>query len=477
MEIEKLDLEVKTYNRLKKAGISTVDELLAAMYSTEQKASQPDAKRCEAALKEHGIIRFMRGDTVTEDDIEPEPLTWDELHNYIGKLVVHDLSTESHRGLIVCWIYDIQDDGEGNLIYSGGSSSYGYARRSSVNGEFVRKSSPFLKYEGRFFALKNTELPQAQPSPVIVETVEYTRAITVHRKICVSAELAEQNLFEMCKGLCEMRDYKLYRELGYKNFEDYCTQELKITRRQGQKYAAIASLLNSENGKSTSHFEKLGAEKLYLLSRIEEDARIEIMGKNDLENTSVRELKARISELEKGKSKLIDDLKNAYEERDKERGYREELVGENGKMSDRISELIAQVDELESRPVDVLIHNNDEEIDRLTAQFKEEIAKHEKDTERRLEEQRQYYRNQIKELSDNLEKESENAAAECEKEAADAAKLDCMIRFVKDSMNKLAKLIIVLDDMQYARQAVYSIEDCFTMLKKAAEGCRDKEIK
>lgn len=213
-----------------------------------------------------------------------------------------------------------------------------------------------------------------------VLSADYTKAVSLHRKICVSAELAEQNLFEFCKGLCEMRDYKLYRELGCKTFEDYCVNELKISRRQGQKYAAIASLLNVDNGKSTSHFEKLGTEKLYLLSRIEEDARIEVMGKTDIENVSVKELKYKIAELEKHKSKLIDDLKNAYDERDKERGYREELVDENGKMSDRISELIAQVDELEARPVEVVAKPDEEiikahlrEIGSLQRQHKEEL--------------------------------------------------------------------------------------------------------
>lgn len=490
MNIEELDFEVKTYNRLKKAGINTVDELLAEMYSPGSKVSQPDAKRCEAALKEAGIIRYMRGDIVTEDDVEPEPLTWDDLHSCIGRLVVHDCSTESHRWLKVCWIYDIQDDGEGNLIYIDGSSSYGYARRSSVNGDFARDFSPFLKYEGRFFALKESELLQAQQSHVIVESAEYTRAVSLHRKICVSAELAEQNLFEMCKGLCEMRDSKLYREFGYQNFEEYCTTELKITRRQGQKYAAIASLLTIENGKSTSHFEKIGTEKLYLLSRIEEDARVEIMNKTDLENTSVRELKEKIGELKKANDRLMGKVEESEQKAAASRKSEEAACGKlsilrtDSEMKDqkikqleaKKAELEYQIEELEDRPVEVAVQTNDEEIDKLTAQFKEELAKREKDVERRLEEQKEFYRGQIKALSDNLAKESENAAAECEKEAADAAKLDCMIRFVKDSMNKLAKLIIVLDDTQYARQAVYSIEDCFRMLKKAAEGCRDKEV-
>ena len=489
MNIEELDFEVKTYNRLKKSGINTVDELLAAMYSTESKVSQPDAKRCEAALKEAGIIRYMRGDIVTEDDVEPEPLTWDDLHSCIGRLVVHDCSTESHRWLQVCWIYDIQDDGEGNLIYNDGSSSYGYARRSSVNGDLARDFSPFLKYEGRFFALKESELPKAQQSHVIVESAEYTRAVSLHRRICANAQAAQESLYEMCKALKEMRDSRLYKELGYSELNDYCKSELGMSDRTAYKYISIAENFAADDNlvKSSS---LIGREKLVLLAKLDEPQREEIQQTVNVESVSVRELKEKISELKKANDRLMGKVEESEQKAAASRKSEEAACGKlsilrtDSEMKDqkikqleaKKAELEYQIEELEDRPVEVAVQTNDEEIDKLTVQFKEELAKREKDAERRLEEQKEFYRGQIKALSDNLAKESENAAAECEKEAADAAKLDCMIRFVKDSMNKLAMLIIVLDDTQYARQAVYSIEDCFRMLKKAAEGCRDKEV-
>ena len=375
--IDDLNLDVKTFNRLKKAGINTTDELLSEMYkgSSDIKVSAPDAKRCEEALKAVGIIKYVRGDYVTEDDIESEPLTWDELHNYIGKLVVHDLSTESHRWLKVCWIYDIQDDGEGNLIYSDGSSSYGYVIRSSVNGEFASRRSPFLKYEGQFFALKTSEVPQEQSSPVIVESAEYTNAVALHRKICVSAELAEQNRFEMCKGLCEMRDKQLYRELGCQTFEEYCKKELKISDRQGRKYAAIASLLTADR-KSTSGFEKLGTEKLYLLSRIEENARIEIMGKTNLENTAGKELKAEIDKLkgeQKGykerQDKLLTRNKELVKELEDSEACRDKLSSDLNESRDTVMSLERQIEELENKPVDV--YENTAKINELTAKITE----------------------------------------------------------------------------------------------------------
>ena len=389
MNIEELDFEVKTYNRLKKAGINTVDELLAAMYSTESKVSQPDAKRCEAALKEAGIIRYMRGDTVAEDDVEPEPLTWDDLHSCIGRLVVHDCSTESHRWLKVCWIYDIQDDGEGNLIYNDGSSSYGYARRSSVNGDLARDFSPFLKYEGRFFALKESELSKAQQSHVIVESAEYTRAVSLHRRICANAQAAQESLYEMCKALKEMRDSRLYKELGYSELNDYCKSELGMSDRTAYKYISIAENFAADDNlvKSSS---LIGREKLVLLAKLDEPQREELQQTVNVEEVSVRELKAKIADLSKQKDKLIDELKQAGEEkagykdrqdklltRNKElvkeledsEACRDKLSSDLNESRDTVMSLEKQIEELESKPVDA--YENTAKINELTAKISE----------------------------------------------------------------------------------------------------------
>lgn len=422
--IEDLDLEVKTFNRLKKAGISTVDELLAEMYSSGSKVSQPDAKRCEVALKEHGIIRFMRGDAVEESDIEPEPLTWDELHSYIGKLVAHDLSTESHRWLKVCWIYDIQD--EGNLIYNDGSSSYGYVRRSSVNGEFASRRSPFLKYEGQFFALKTVKVPQEQSSPVIVESAEYTKAVKLHRCICANAQAAQDSLYEMCKALKEMHDGKLYKELGYKNFEDYCESEVGIKRRQAYGYISVASSLSKDFVHSSA---QIGIKKLELLAKLDEPQREELQQTVDVEEVSVKELKAKIDDLKKANDRLMGKVAEAEDKAAMSRKSEEaacgklsilrtdaeikeqkiaQLTAKLNAEAARSAELENQVEDLENRPVDVLIHNNDEEIDRLTAQFQEELEKRDKDTEQRLEQQREKY---LKQMNEGIAKAREEAQA------------------------------------------------------------------
>lgn len=179
-------------------------------------------------------------------------------------------------------------------------------------------------------------------------TAEYAKAADLDRKIKVSAQLAQQSLYDMCMGLKEMRDSKLYKELGYSEFNDYCTAELGATDRTTYKYISIVENLSENLVKSTS----LGTEKLYLLAKLDEPQREEIQQTTDLESTSVKELKARIAEL-----KAIAD---------KSQGTISQLESELESKKNSITALEEQVEELESRPVEVAVAETDShEIENL----------------------------------------------------------------------------------------------------------------
>ena len=155
-------------------------------------------------------------------------------------------------------------------------------------------------------------------------SVEYAKAVDLDRRIKVSAQLAQQNLYEVCKGLKEMRDGKLYKELGYQNFEEYCENEVGIKRNQAMKYAKIAEI---ENAQSTVHFEKIGTEKLYLLAKLDEPQREEIQQNVDLEATSVRELKEKIDSLKKTNDRLMSKVDEAEKNAEKSRKSEEAACG------------------------------------------------------------------------------------------------------------------------------------------------------
>jgi len=177
-------------------------------------------------------------------------------------------------------------------------------------------------------------------------TAEYAKAADLDRKIKVSAQLAQQSLYDMCMGLKEMRDGKLYKELGYSTFEDYTENEIGLSRFMAYKYAAIADMKNVES------IQQIGVTKLSLLAKLDEPQREEIQQATDLESTSVKELKARIAEL-----KAIAD---------KSQGTISQLESELESKKNSITALEEQVEELESRPVEVAVAETDShEIENL----------------------------------------------------------------------------------------------------------------
>lgn len=261
-------------------------------------------------------------------------------------------------------------------------------------------------------------------------TAEYAKAADLDRKIKVSAQLAQQSLYDMCMGLKEMRDSKLYKELGYSEFNDYCTAELGATDRTTYKYISIVENLSENLVKSTS----LGTEKLYLLAKLDEPQREEIQQTTDLESTSVKELKARIAEL-----KAIAD---------KSQGTISQLESELESKKNSITALEEQVEELESRPVEVAVAETDShEIENL------------KDAMKRVDLDWSLKYNELQEsnLKENIEKnkahtaEIEKLRAEYEEKLANTAKsgADCKEVFkvyLANAIDAVKRLISFAND-------------------------------
>lgn len=202
--------------------------------------------------------------------------------------------------------------------------------------------------------------PQIKSPPADVKsavTNKYTEAYNLNVRICVNAQMAQQNLYEVCKGLKEMRDGKLYKELGYNSFDDYTENEVGLSRFMAYKYAAIADMKNVES------IQQIGVTKLALLAKLDEPQREEIQQAVNVEDVSVKELKAEIEKLKAEKSKL-DEEKAGYKERqDKLLTRNKQLVSELAdakseahetrvEARETISALETQIQELENKPQD-----------------------------------------------------------------------------------------------------------------------------
>lgn len=183
-------------------------------------------------------------------------------------------------------------------------------------------------------------------------SVNYTKAQELDRRIKISAQLAQQSLYDMCKGFKEMRDSKLYKELGYNTFEDYCEQETGFKRSQAYNYIKVIENLPEDFVHSSG---QIGVKKLYLLSSLSEEERTEITEKTDLESTSVRELEQQIRQIRAEKDKAVADKSAAEAEASAAAQQAKSLEKAKNALSQQIAALEAEIKELENRPVEVAV--------------------------------------------------------------------------------------------------------------------------
>ena len=297
----------------------------------------------------------------------------------------------------------------------------------------------------------------------VVSTEQRKQAFELHYRIISSADTAQSALWDMCKNLKEMRDSKLYKALGYKNFEDYCENEVGFSRMQAHKYIAIAENVDPKNVNSSL---QIGVSKLYLLSTISESEQQEISERVNLEETTVKQLKAEIDKLKShnkdlGAAKdravaaltpLEDELRQlksatdvlrthlseaesqtrtAKQELDTERARLNKTARDlqeareaNKELIKENNQLIDENEELRSRPVEVAVVDNSAEYEeKLKAALEaanQENRQHEAELEAKFREENEAIRKKLEEekqiavsevCSDYEKRLSESAAA------------------------------------------------------------------
>lgn len=222
----------------------------------------------------------------------------------------------------------------------------------------------------------------------VIVSEDYTRAVTLDKRIKANTHAMEDSLWEICKGLKEMRDGKLYKELGYDNFDDYSQNEIGISREQARKYVKISETYSDENANPGWH---LGATKLFLLTKLDEPLREEFIQNNDVSEMSKRELEEKIKEindLKAEKEKILEYNKQLAEKINSVESIKDMAISEKQALSGVLStvkadknrlleqneQLIAKVKELEERPIDVTVatSDNSEEIEKIREELREE---------------------------------------------------------------------------------------------------------
>lgn len=189
-------------------------------------------------------------------------------------------------------------------------------------------------------------------------SAEYIKAAELDRRIKTSAQLAQQSLYDMCMGFKKMRDSRLYKELGYSDFGEYCEQETGFTPRSVYRYISIAENLPSDFVTPVS---QIGVRKLYLLSTLSEEERTQVTENTDLESTSVRELEEKVKQL-KIKADKADMLSHRLEDMN---NICDTISKQRDKADRRIRQLEAEIKDLEGRPIEVAVETDSKEVANL----------------------------------------------------------------------------------------------------------------
>ena len=294
-------------------------------------------------------------------------------------------------------------------------------------------------------------------------TAVYEDALQTHQRIMANGEICARSLYEVCKDLKRMRDEKLYEQLGYDTFENYCEGMAGIKARMAYNYISTYERLGATVLQSNAN---LGITKLELIAGMNPIERAEGLDAGTFEDMSVSEIK--------------------------------ELIKKNKEMGEQINLLQEQLDEAQSTDNVSEVCNESadntevedlkDEIELLNEKLDEKDKQHEqelKDLREELEEEyKAKYENMAESSADNsaeVQKQIDEAVAVARKEAEQETKakyteknkkqlekikeLEDAIS-VADSDKKNLEKQLALSDTTSAKAMVYiqSIQDNFNSL-------------
>lgn len=254
-------------------------------------------------------------------------------------------------------------------------------------------------------------------------SAEYIKAAELDRRIKTSAQLAQQSLYDMCMGFKEMRDSRLYKELGYSDFGDYCEKETGFSRMNVYNYIRVVEKLPQDFVNSSL---QIGVKKLTLLAKLSDEERTELAENINLESTTVKELKAKIDILQNERDRAMESNAEASHQ---------VFIADKKvlEMKNKVTQLEAEIKELESRPIEVAVETDSKEVAnlkdamrRIDLDWSEKYSKLEEDSlkDRRelLQKAEQAEKDKQDKLS-QLREELDRTKAEYEKKLAGKAEI------------------------------------------------------
>lgn len=232
------------------------------------------------------------------------------------------------------------------------------------------------------------------PQLIAQPTERQGRAIKLTQQIITNGSIAAECMVQMGRDLKAVRDERLYSEMGFDSFEEYCEKKVGVGKRHGYNFIQVYERFGEEQ---LSALQSLGITKLLEIAKLDNEDMAELMHNNDVAQMSVRQLKSRVEEFEKRVEQLTLDLegersknsdiaKIAAEAADLEsklEGMKKQLEAakrEKERSEQRTREIVQEkqgleneINALKNRPVEVAVQQpTDEQLEQLRAQAREE---------------------------------------------------------------------------------------------------------
>jgi hypothetical protein len=239
----------------------------------------------------------------------------------------------------------------------------------------------------------------AEKTDTSISTERQDRAAQLTQRIMANGKIAASSMIDMGRDLKAVRDERLFTEMGYENFEEYCEKKIGIGKRHGYNFIQIYEKFGEEK---LGQLQQLGITKLLEIAKLDDEDADDLMQNNDVNALSVRELSAKVDEYrnkfeqltlqleeEKSKNAESDSLESQVEELRKQLEAARQ-ANENMKSGAHNAEkhfeeqkaallkekeaLSEQIRELESRPTEKT-EISEEERNALIQQGRDEMCK------------------------------------------------------------------------------------------------------
>lgn len=125
-------------------------------------------------------------------------------------------------------------------------------------------------------------------------------ATELHEQAIADFRVSERFAYAFIMKVKQIRNERLYKELGFTSFEDYCESAWNTVRRSMDERIQIAESFGQPDFEST--YSHLGHSKSLLLARMEPEIRQQIESSTDVNEATVKQLKEAEQRVKKAES-------------------------------------------------------------------------------------------------------------------------------------------------------------------------------